>query len=273
MFEQEFIKAKQFIVKDDLNSIKMLVELGFNIDIKSQMEGYSIMEYFLIFSQNFERKNICKFLYENTNKEFSAKDLLFIGFMLLNKTIISKAIKKNNNNRGNNISISVPNRWESDITLECKNFWSKEILNFDLSVFYGIEILELAVRAKNIDLINSCIEYNNLSGISVNCLTNFRGDTLLHTAAGMGFTEGASLLIDAGAYIDVENQYQWTPLHFSVQYNHAETASLLINKQANLQLRTNGRLTALEIATKQNFLEIIEVFIRNDTVSKIRITE
>jgi hypothetical protein len=259
MQEQEFQKGKEYIVASDVKGLRNMINSGFDVDAISIVENYSLMQYFLMFSQNFERKVVGQVLYDSSKQNFTSKDLLFMGFILLNKSIIFQSIKSTNTNNdiGCNAKLQNCHNWAKDTSSELQNFWNDIIPDLNIQCFSNLELLELGVRIKNLDLVRSCAEIQIKNCNSLNTPLNIRGDALLHIPAGMGCTEIAAILIDLSADINISNRYKWTPLHFATRYGHTETVRFLVNRRADLALKTTDQSTALDIAIKHNLGDIV----------------
>ena len=64
-----------------------------------------------------------------------------------------------------------------------------------------------------------------------------QGNAPLHSAAMLGFTEGAELLIKQGAQVNLANNSGETPLIIAVQQRDLATVRLLLNNGANPKLQ------------------------------------
>jgi ankyrin repeat protein len=62
-------------------------------------------------------------------------------------------------------------------------------------------------------------------------------------AARDGEVEIAKMLLDAGADVNVQNEYGWTPLHEAAESGRVEIARMLIGAGARKDISTNrGKL-------------------------------
>jgi ankyrin repeat protein len=98
-----------------------------------------------------------------------------------------------------------------------------------------LEMFRKLLRKKKVDI----------NGYGVN------GNRPLHLAAGKWAREG--LLHDVltkGAYIDIRNVYQQTPLHFAMFFNNPEGARILIDHGADVNVKDASGNTPLSIAEK-----------------------
>ena len=74
-------------------------------------------------------------------------------------------------------------------------------------------------------------------------------NSCLHLAAEGGYSNTVSLLLDAGADVEMANlPNNWTPLHGAAKHNRVGVISLILDKGAMIDRRTKRNLTALYIA-------------------------
>jgi ankyrin repeat protein len=104
--------------------------------------------------------------------------------------------------------------------------------------------LHSAVFNNNLDLIRQHIE----SGSDVNVLEPSRESTPLISAAFLGRTEAAQLLIDAGADLDYQNVEGSTALHTAIVFDKTEVAQMLIGSGCNLDIKNNSGSTPIHTA-------------------------
>ncbi len=76
---------------------------------------------------------------------------------------------------------------------------------------------------------------------------NADGSTALHTAAAFGKTEVAKILIDAGIDLNIRNKEGSTSLHTAAFFCSVEIVEALLEKSADKTLKNKGRKTAYEI--------------------------
>lgn len=103
--------------------------------------------------------------------------------------------------------------------------------------------LHAAVVTNNLDAIRQHIA----AGSDLNVLEPSRASTPLLTAAALGNTEAARILIDAGAALDYQNSDGSTALHTAAFFCHEEIVAALLKKGADKTLKNNAGKTALEI--------------------------
>ena len=75
-------------------------------------------------------------------------------------------------------------------------------------------------------------------------------DTSLHQAAQNGHSAIAKLLLDAGTYPNIQDEFGNTPLHDAVLWGHENVAKLLLNAGANLDIRNDGGTVPLHNAAR-----------------------
>ena len=77
------------------------------------------------------------------------------------------------------------------------------------------------------------------------------GNRPLHIAAGKWAREGLVLdVLTKGAFVDIRNVYQQTPLHFAISFNNPEGACILIDNGADVNAKDVSGNTPLSIAEK-----------------------
>ena len=115
-------------------------------------------------------KEIGALLYKNTKQEFNKKELLFIAFILLDKTILENRLDLKNlqNLYSYKIDVTSCKNWAQDALPEHKDFLQNLEDIFNLVIFSDIELFELAVRSKNIDLVKNCVELLRNNGLDPN---------------------------------------------------------------------------------------------------------
>jgi len=84
------------------------------------------------------------------------------------------------------------------------------------------------------------------SGADINVIEPASGSTPLMTAALLGRSEIAKILLDAGASIDSKNYDGSTALHTAAFFCRPEIVKLLLEKGADKNIRNNSGATALE---------------------------
>merc|ERR1712000_198887 len=85
-------------------------------------------------------------------------------------------------------------------------------------------------------------------GADLNFL-NDDGWSSLHVACENGHAGCATILLDHGANMDIQDYNDWnTPLHIVCQYGHEGCVTLLLNHGANMGIQNNKGSTPLHIA-------------------------
>ncbi|MGI9337102.1 MAG: ankyrin repeat domain-containing protein [Gammaproteobacteria bacterium] len=92
------------------------------------------------------------------------------------------------------------------------------------------------------------------SGANVNTKTK-DGHTLLHSAAGQGYTEIALVLNKAGVYIDTITNKGITPLHMAARYGKTETILALVRHGADINAEGDKGNTPLHFAAFGDYTE------------------
>lgn len=88
------------------------------------------------------------------------------------------------------------------------------------------------------------------------------GESALHVAARNEGVEGAKLLLDHGATIDLKNlSFGATPLHMAAGLNRIEVAKLLTKRNAKLDIFSTLGLTPLMMAIIQADEEMVEILV------------
>jgi hypothetical protein len=90
--------------------------------------------------------------------------------------------------------------------------------------------------------------------------------TLLHWAAMEGHTELAKGLIEAGADVNAQDKYKWTPLHYAAMNNRIETAKMLIEAGADVNAKDYAKQTPLHYAKSYMRKEIPELNPNGDSL-------
>jgi ankyrin repeat protein len=93
-------------------------------------------------------------------------------------------------------------------------------------------------------------------------LRDTRGETALFLAIEHG-PEFVSLLLDAGADVNSQNQAGETPLHQAAEDYDGEVAQLLIDYGADVDASDHYGLTPLHAAAVHGAYEVVEVLVRN----------
>lgn len=86
-----------------------------------------------------------------------------------------------------------------------------------------------------------------------------RGNSALHLAAGLGYTDYVNWLLEAGATVNLTNRVRQTPLHFAARYGRLEAVQVLLEKGADPAILDQSGRTAWALAKRENHAEILAV--------------
>lgn len=81
----------------------------------------------------------------------------------------------------------------------------------------------------------------------------------LHSAVAGNYYDIAKLLIENGAWVNVQQQAGVTPLHSAAQLGNLEMLILLLENGANVSTRMEGGKLPADLAREKGFLEIAEI--------------
>jgi ankyrin repeat protein len=104
--------------------------------------------------------------------------------------------------------------------------------------------LHSAVVTNDFEVIRQHIK----AGSDLNVLEPSRASTPLITAAALGHTEAAKILIEAGADLNYQNADGSTALHTAAVFGRTEVAKVLIDAGTDLNKKNNTGSTALHAA-------------------------
>ena len=96
------------------------------------------------------------------------------------------------------------------------------------------------------------------------------GDTPLHSAARWGRSAIVRMLLDAGAKVDVFNDYGETALHYAIAAKHTEIVKILLDAGANPKTGINKKdgMSITELAKEANHPEALELLKSHRPVQK-----
>eukprot|EP01116_Phalansterium_solitarium_P017298 TRINITY_DN4222_c0_g1_i2.p2 TRINITY_DN4222_c0_g1~~TRINITY_DN4222_c0_g1_i2.p2 ORF type:complete len:247 (-),score=48.61 TRINITY_DN4222_c0_g1_i2:56-796(-) len=97
------------------------------------------------------------------------------------------------------------------------------------------------------------------SGRDVNSV--YDGKTALLQAAVAGHTSLVEALLDKGAYIEVRDNLQCTPLIAACFMGHKDTAALLVSRGADINAHDKTGMTSLHWAVSESHLDCVELLI------------
>ncbi len=98
------------------------------------------------------------------------------------------------------------------------------------------------------------------AGANVNVQDEW-GNTPLHEATSLGRVEIAQMLIDARANVNVQDNDGGTPLHRAAEFGKTEIAQMLIDAKADLNVQAKNGRTALHGAAELERVEIVRMLI------------
>ena len=129
--------------------------------------------------------------------------------------------------------------------------------NLDVRGRSGNSPLHAAAHSGNFEVIQKLVEYDPAS-INVG---NEIDSTPLHWASeSHNFKDGSvlRLLLGHGAYVNVQNQSGWTPLHLASFYGALELVRLLL-EHGGVDMEHDGGQTALQVAAEEGGDEVVEL--------------
>ena len=121
-------------------------------------------------------------------------------------------------------------------------------------------------REKNPEMIFNYVRNNNIEGVKrliqagadVDIQDNY-GETPLFIASNKGYLEIVQILIQAGADVDKQDEFVFTPLMIASKKGHTEIVKLLIKAGADVDKGNKTIGTPLMIASKKGHTEIVEL--------------
>lgn len=128
----------------------------------------------------------------------------------------------------------------------------------------GRSALHRAVRGGQADAVGVLIAH----GAEVNVKSTLRHRSPLYDACSKGYTMIASLLIEAGADVNVREVRGRTALYSAAFHNHAATVSLLLLKGANYRLMDSANRSALIAASAAGQLESLHELLSHSGVAE-----
>jgi len=94
--------------------------------------------------------------------------------------------------------------------------------------------------------------------------------TPLYRASEKGQHKIAKLLLELGAFPNIENSFGYTPLHASAKLGDVAMCELLISYGADVNLKTPSNLSPLHLAILENHYSAVECLIRRGANLKMR---
>lgn len=100
----------------------------------------------------------------------------------------------------------------------------------------------------------------NEAGIPINSINNFRM-TPLHYAVSSGINT-VSLLLNSGAFVDVQDSAGKTPLMSACSYNNVDVTKFLIDRGASTRTFDSSGDTCMHYATRGKCLAVLKILLR-----------
>lgn len=94
--------------------------------------------------------------------------------------------------------------------------------------------------------------------------------TPLHVAACYNSVECLQILIQSGAVIGVENEFEVTPLHYAVSHSSIECLQILIQSGANINAKNVHGDTALHHAAYRSSIECLQILLQSSADTSIK---
>jgi len=126
--------------------------------------------------------------------------------------------------------------------------------------------LHSAVVTEDLEVIRQHIK----AGSDLNILEPSRESSPLITAAALGKTEAAEILIKGGADLNYQNVDGSTALHTAAAFGNTEIAKILIDSGADLNCKNNEGSTALHTAAFFCRTEIVEDLLKKGADKTIK---
>ncbi len=152
-------------------------------------------------------------------------------------------------------------------TLTCKHIFHSECVDQWVAEHRTCPICRKVQPTKHNDILEAVLD-ENLAAVTLLLNNdadieahNEHGDTSLHIAAIMGYTEIVTLLLDRGADIESQNDDGDTPLQAAALNGQAEVVALLLDRGANIEARNNDGSTPLQVAALNRQTEIITLLL------------
>ena len=106
----------------------------------------------------------------------------------------------------------------------------------------------------NLNLVNDLIAL----GADLEWQDKEDGSTALHLCASYNHPEIARMLLDAGADVNIQDEYGWTALHWCAIHNRPEIARMLIDAGADKTIPNNDGELPYELPDRKEFKELLK---------------
>lgn len=148
--------------------------------------------------------------------------------------------------------------------IKFKNVVASELLVKYKSNLYttdndGYNALHLAIRSGSFLICKEIIK--NMSNLDIK---TFKGETALHISINYQFNLITELLLNEGADPDIiDNENEFTGLHYAVGWNNIEVINMLIKKNANPNIQDIYGNVPLMYCIKENYVEAFDIIIKH----------
>lgn len=146
-----------------------------------------------------------------------------------------------------------------------KSFWNyRDQINEEYEEKKGPSPLLLATIFQNIEVIKTLINYGadvnkqaNLSVLSDPEFYHYSNIAPLHYAATYGDINLVEMLLNEGAFVDIQNAFGETPLLFAVWKEHEEIVERLLELKANPKIESNWNCPIWELTENQKIRKLL----------------
>ncbi|KAG4441778.1 hypothetical protein IFR05_002769 [Cadophora sp. M221] len=104
-----------------------------------------------------------------------------------------------------------------------------------------------------------------VTGSDPNAVIGKEEEAPLHVACHRGYTAVVELLLDYGAFIDVEDDSQNQPLHCAASDGRLDVVRVLIDHGANLTARNKDMQIPLHLAAENGYLDVVKMLLKAST--------
>ncbi|KAL6826530.1 ankyrin repeat-containing domain protein [Trichoderma camerunense] len=129
--------------------------------------------------------------------------------------------------------------------------------HYELSNYHTMPPVFVALKKGSTHLVKLLIDQEN----DINAVTKTNKQTMLFAACYEGRADIASLLIQRGADITIQNSAQQTPLYAACGNGHVDVVKLLIQKNASIKTQDDHGRTPLFAACYSGHVEVAQLLI------------
>ncbi|XP_008557350.1 putative ankyrin repeat protein RF_0381 [Microplitis demolitor] len=254
-----------------LNLVKMLLEIGGNIDILANYGKFGLCSVFHV-AADMERKDILTLLinhdiFINTTTECGLNAVHFAVLnnnLFLTRTLVDWGVDVNQKG-----SLDQENRVLTPlhIAVKNKNFSMIELLisnkNTDVNATDGKNksALYMAVEAQSLEVIEYLLTRS--MSIDINLHNSERGFTALHRALELNNENMIDLLIKYGANLNVLTLYGLSSIHIVVNTGNLMAVENFLNRGADVNFPTKGLdLRPLHIAVGDDNKKMVQLLLK-----------